>query len=138
VIETYVLDSFAVLALLGNEPGSDEVAAVLRRVQEKTARVLMSWVNVGEVAYIIQRRWGKARVHRALGTLEATGITLVGVGRELALKAAEIKARHSLAYADAFAAALAMQEDAVLITGDPEFELLTERLGIQWLPRAGR
>ncbi|MGC9320550.1 MAG: type II toxin-antitoxin system VapC family toxin [Armatimonadota bacterium] len=131
--EVYVLDSFAVLALLGNEQGSDEVAKVLREAQQGSARVLMNWVNVGEVAYIVQRRWGKEEVYLALGALEATEVEIVDVDRDLALKAAGIKAEHALAYADAFAAALAAREDAVLVTGDPEFEELQERIGILWL-----
>lgn len=36
------------------------------------------------------------------------------------LEAASIKAKHALAYADAFAIATAMAHDASLLTGDPE------------------
>jgi len=50
VTKTFVLDSFAVLALLGREPGSQEVADLLRKAQEEESRVLMTWVNAGEVA----------------------------------------------------------------------------------------
>jgi hypothetical protein len=38
-----------------------------------------------------------------------------------------------LAYADAFAAALAMAEEATLVTGDPEFKPLEKSLSIQWI-----
>ena len=54
----------------------------------------------------------------------------------LALRAAEIKVRHPLAYADAFAAALTMQAEAALVTGDPEFRKLEEDLLVEWLPVA--
>jgi predicted nucleic acid-binding protein len=134
VSEVYVLDSFAVLALLGGEEGSEEVAQVLREAREQRARALMTWVNVGEVAYIVERRWGKERAHQVLGILEATTVELVAVGRELALGAAGIKASHTMAYADAFAAALAMREGGVLVTGNPEFRALEAALCIQWLP----
>jgi hypothetical protein len=40
-----------------------------------------------------------------------------------------------MVYADAFAAALAMREGAVLVTGDPEFKALESTLSIQWLPQ---
>ncbi|MBN1935894.1 MAG: PIN domain-containing protein [Anaerolineae bacterium] len=130
--EVYVLDSYAVLALLGNEAGSDQVKAVLQRAQ---AQVFMSWVNVGEVAYIVERRRGKALVFQVLGALEATRIRLVAVGRELALKAAEIKATYPLAYADAFAAALAFDVSGTLLTGDPEFKALDDLISIEWLPQ---
>ena len=136
--EPFVLDSFAVLALLGKEPGSDEVANLLRRAQEGHARLLMSWVNAGEVAYIVERRWGISRLHAALAMLEATALEIVPVERELALMAAHIKADHAIAYADAFAAALAQYTEATLVTGDPEFELLVDVLTIRWLPRRGQ
>ncbi|HEY74981.1 MAG TPA: type II toxin-antitoxin system VapC family toxin [Thermoflexia bacterium] len=133
--ETYALDSFAVLALLGSEPGSEEVARLMRQAHAGRARLLMTWVNVGEVVYIVERRWGKERVHQVLAALEATGVEILPVGRDLALTAASIKARHPLAYADAFVAALAMRERAALVTGDPEFKGLEEQVQILWLPR---
>jgi PIN domain nuclease of toxin-antitoxin system len=43
--DVYVLDSYAVLALLGAEDIAEEVKAVLKRAQQGTARVLMSGVN---------------------------------------------------------------------------------------------
>jgi tRNA(fMet)-specific endonuclease VapC len=137
VADTFVLDSFAVLALLGREPGGGVVAELLRRAQNKQARVLMSWVNAGEVAYIIERRWGLERSLAALATLEATALELVPAERDLTVAAAHIKASHAVAYADAFAAALAQQSAATLVTGDPEFELLEDVLTIHWLPQHG-
>ena len=131
--ETLVLDSFAVLALLGREPGSDEVASLLRQAQEGETCLLMTWVNIGEVAYIVERRWGMERLHVILAMLEATALQIVPVERKLALMAAHIKAEHAIAYADAFAAALAQHTGATLVTGDPEFELMKDLLDIRWL-----
>ena len=118
--KTYVLDSFAILALLGGEPGSDKVARIMAGAVQDEHRLVMSWVNVGEVAYIVERRWGIDRLNQVLTMLEATAVELVVVGRDLALAAARIKAAHPLAYPDALAAALAIQLDAQLVTGDPE------------------
>jgi len=134
--ETWVMDSFALLALLGGEPGSEEVARLLRQAQEGKAHLLMTWVNVGEVAYIVKRQWGEKQLHQVLATLEGTALEIVPVGRELALAAAHIKADHSLAYADAFVAALAVQTGAKLVTGDPEFRLLENTIQIHWLPQS--
>jgi len=131
--KTYVLDSFALLALLGKEEGSDLVADLLQQTQAGKIQTRMTWVNVGEVAYIVERRWGTGQVYQVLGTLEATKIDIVPVERSLALAAAHVKAGHPLAYADAFAAALAMAEEATLVTGDPEFKLLGKSLSIQWI-----
>ncbi|MGD9406372.1 MAG: PIN domain-containing protein, partial [Anaerolineae bacterium] len=122
--ETFVLDSFAVLALLGREPGSQEIADVLRKAQAEEIRAMITWLNVGEVAYIVERRWGLERLYAVLAAMEATALEIVSVERELSLMAAHIKAEHAIAYADAFAAALAQRSAATLVTGDPEFKLL--------------
>jgi predicted nucleic acid-binding protein len=135
VDETWVLDSFAILSLLGAERGSDKVAQLLREGQERKPRLLMTWVNLGEVAYIVKRRWGEGRLHQVLAMLEGTPLEVVPVGRELALAAAHIKADHPVVYADAFAAALAMQTGAKLVTGDPEFRLLEDIVHVHWLPQ---
>jgi len=133
--EAYVLDSFAVLALLGREVGSEEVARLLRQAEQGEARLLMTWVNVGEVAYVIERRFGRRKLAQVLATLEATSLEIVSVAREMALAAARIKAEHSLAYADAFAAALAVRNGAALVTGDEELTVLEGTLRIHWLRR---
>ena len=131
--DTYVLDSFAILALLGKEAGGEDVAHLLRQAQRGEVRLLMTWINLGEVAYVVERRVGPARVRQVLGTLEATKITFVPIGRELTLRAATIKTEHRMAYAGVFAAALAIDEQAVLVTGDPEFGALEEAVSIHWL-----
>lgn len=133
--DTYVLDSFALLALLGKEEGGEVVARLLRQAEQDQARLLITWVNMGEVAYIVERRWGKERLIHVLATLEATKLEIVPVERELALSAASLKAAHPMAFADAFSAALAMREKATLVTGDQEFETLADVVHIQWLPR---
>ena len=133
--EIYVLDSFALLALLGREPGSGEVADLLQAAQEGVVRLLMTWVNLGEVAYIVERRWGEQRLRRVLATLGATALEMVPAGQELSLAAAHVKALHPLAYADAFAAALTEQAGATLVTGDPEFRQLEDSISICWLQR---
>jgi hypothetical protein len=52
-------------------------------------------------------------------------------------RAAELKASHAIAYADAFAVATAIEFRATLLTGDPEIKPLEsqEDLKVQWLPQ---
>ena len=54
-----------------------------------------------------------------------------------ARRAAELKANHAIAYADAFAVATALEFQAMLLTGDPEIKPLEggHKLEVQWLPR---
>ena len=133
VDETFVLDSYAILALLSGEASGEVVADLLRQAGEGKIPLSMTWVNVGEVAYIVERRWGKSRMYETVATLEETEIEIVPVGRELALAAASVKAGQALAYADAFAAALALIRNATLVTGDPEFRALEPQLTVCWM-----
>ena len=134
--DTYVLDSFAVLAFLRKEPGGSEVIDILRQASDGGVHVLMSWVNAGEVAYIVERLSGRPRSNLILGSLEAMPISFIPADRDLALAAARIKARFALAYADAFAAALALKSGGAVLTGDPEFKLLEAEVPIHWIGRA--
>lgn len=129
----YVLDSYAILALLKEERGAERVAAILQEVLRGNAQVSMSLINLGEVTYIVERRWNLEKARDVLAYLDSAGIEFFQVTRERVLAAAHLKARHPIAYADAFAAALAQEQSATLVTGDPEFRTLAERLTIEWL-----
>jgi predicted nucleic acid-binding protein len=108
------LDSWAVLRWLeGSEPAAARVDEVLQD------RPVMSWVNVGEVFYIVHRSAGPERATRVVEHLRAR-IFLDEATPRRVLDAAAIKAVHPMAYADAFALATAQAHGAVLLTGDPE------------------
>lgn len=79
----------------------------------------MNWINLGEVAYILQRRVGAQIANSRIPEI-ASGLTLDLPTPQRVLEAAGIKAEYRLSYADAFAVATARAHDAVLLTGDPE------------------
>ena len=112
---TVVLDSWAVLRLLEDE--SRAASAVADLLEEE--RPLMSWINLGEVMYIVRRLHGEDAASETVRDLRSV-IDVRLPDESLVLDAARIKADNPLAYADAFAAALAVEHDATLWTGDPE------------------
>jgi predicted nucleic acid-binding protein len=79
----------------------------------------MSWLNVGEVAYLVERRHGTAEAALVVTRLRAA-VGLDNVSPDRVLAAAHIKALHPIAFADCFAAATALARGATLFTGDPE------------------
>ena len=109
------LDSWAVLAWLdGDEPAAAAVAEVLDR-----ERPVMSWINLVEVSYRLTRDHGNDEADRAIAELRSQiGEDLPGVSAMRAV--ASLKAEHPVALADCFAIALAAENEAVLMTGDPE------------------
>lgn len=132
----YVLDSYAILALLNDESGAERVASLIKQAADPHHVVAMSLINLGEVAYIVERRWGIEKTQIVLAYLEATGIHFVEVEKNHVLDAAHLKAKYPIAYTDAFAAALAIEMEATLLTGDPEFQALFSHLDIEWLATA--
>lgn len=122
---TVVLDSWAVLRYLEDaSPAAEAVNDLLGR-----EKPLMSWINLGEVHHVLRRLHGEDAATEAVRDLRDV-IDARLPDERLVVDAARIKAVHPMAYADAFAAALAVARDATLWTGDPE--LLVDRSAWRW------
>ena len=128
-----VLDSHALLALLRDEPGADLVRRLLEKAAEKDVPLHMTEVNYAEVQYIVRRREGDAAWEAVAADLQAAPLEFHPATRVLADLAAGYKARFKLSLADAYAAALAREKKAELVTGDPEFKALEKEIKVVWL-----
>lgn len=126
---SYVLDATALLAYIYERPGADQVQAAL-----KGGKVYMNTANLGEVYFIIMRDKGKEAAQLALGRVHSSGIEVVPLGEELALRAARLKSFSGIPYVDGLAAATAQHYQAILLTGDPDFKRLEGQVQIEWLP----
>jgi len=135
-VAVYVLDSFALLAYLEGEPGAGRVKTVLRAAAQKTTRIYLSQINLGEVVYITERERGLAAAQKVLATIEQLPVELLAATKERILEAAHIKAHCAVAYADAFAIAAAKEVGGTILTGDPEYTQANALVAIEWLPRA--
>ncbi len=122
---TVVLDSWAVLRYL--EDAGTAAARVAKLLDHE--RPLMSWINLGEVYYVLRRFHGEAAAADTVRDLRLD-IDVQLPDERLVIDAARIKADHSMSYADAFAAAFTITNNAVLWTGDPE--LLIARSPWKW------
>ncbi|MFQ5629339.1 MAG: PIN domain-containing protein, partial [bacterium] len=60
-------------------------------------------------------------------------IAVIHPSDELIWKAAEIKADHPMSLADCFTTATAMENNATIITGDPEFKHVEHLVEIEWI-----
>jgi predicted nucleic acid-binding protein len=87
----------------------------------------------GEFYYILQRRVGRDKTQEALSLLDQLPIAIFPVDDPLVREAAEIKAEHPIAYADAFCAALAQRHKGRVLTGDLEFKAVDKLVAVQWL-----
>lgn len=131
----YVLDSFALIAYLEGEPGAAQVRELLRAAANHDAVVFLCIVNYGEALYITEREQSQEATQAVITIVDNLPIQVIEADRALTFAAAHIKALHPIAYADAFAVALAQCENAALMTGDPELQRVENLVTIEWLPQ---
>lgn len=128
-----VLDSFALIAYFRDEPGAEAVENLLVSAGKKDSPLHMTDVNYAEVKYSIVKKDGAEAWEEAAKILQGLPIDFHCTNRALADTAADFKARFKISLADAFAAALAKEKKAELVTGDPEFKALAHEIKIAWL-----
>ncbi len=126
-----VLDSFALLAYFRNEQGTEKVEQLLKEAASNEKHLFITNVNAGEVYYIAYKKDGSEKAELAWKAIQEFPIKLIEADLALTYKAANLKARYRLSYADAFAAALTIVKNATLITGDPEFNNLNGEEGFK-------
>ena len=132
----YVLDANALIGFFEDrEAAAGRIERLVHEALRQGSPLLMSAVNWGEVFYTAWRRHGEATAREAEGRLQELPIAVIEVDRKRASRAAALKQRHNLGYADAFAAELAIERAAWLVTADPEFSKVGKALFLYSLPR---
>ncbi len=99
--------------------------------------LVMSWINIAETFYILAKRNSAAIAEEFMTRLPTLPIRVVLPTEDGIMAAARIKARHAVAFGDAFAISLAQAEGASVITGDGEIK----RCGVvpvDWVGVSGR
>lgn len=128
-----MIDSFAFLALLKREKGSEKVEEILNRAAQKTIELLISSVNYGEIYYLVSREYGEEKADEIEREMEKVFIRIVDVDKTIAKEAAKFKTYKKMSYADCFVAGLAKVYNAEIITGDKEFKAVEDELKISWI-----
>jgi len=130
-----VLDSWALVAFFEDEPAASQVEEVLDQASTNQHRLFLSAINWAEIYYSTMREVSQEAADRHAEIIAQLPIEIVGLTDDLHLarQAAIFKARHRLSLADAFAAALAKEKRAELLTGDPEFRVLEGEIKLHWL-----
>jgi predicted nucleic acid-binding protein len=133
-----VLDAWPVMVWLKRQqPAAGHMRALLKAVDRGECRLTMNIVNLGEVFYLCAKARNLAYGQRVLRTLQSR-IATVSADDELVMLAATLKARYPISYADGFAIATALAQNAPLATGDPEIRAIAakqKRLRLEWIGR---
>ncbi len=128
-----VLDSHALVAYFRDEPGAETVEALLAKAAASERPLHMTEANYAEAKYALIRKDGPKAWEASAQILTGLPVEFHPADRVLADLAADFKARFKMSLANAFAAALAKEKKAELVTGDPEFKPLEKEIKIHWL-----
>jgi predicted nucleic acid-binding protein len=103
-----------------DHPAAPAIEAFHQEADAGKLDLLMSWMNVGEVYYVISRRHSHDTAADFLDRLPSLPIRLVLPDEDATLAAFKVKAAHPVSEGDAFAISPAHSEKASVITGDDE------------------
>lgn len=136
--ERYVLDTSAILAFLGGEPGAERVERLLRGARARRFTVLICSISLMEIFYTALREKGEDEAVRLVALVRAWPLEWIYPDEKTLLQAGRLKASHRLSVADALIAAVAKMRDATLVHKDPELDALRGQIRLVSLPAAER
>lgn len=131
--KAYVLDTWTILAYLQDEPAAEKIVDLIADAHEQDIPLYMSVVNVCEVWYILAREVSEIEADSSVQDLQQLGIQFQNSDWETAKEAARFKTSGKISLGDCFAAALAKELKADLVTGDAEFRQVEGHIKILWL-----
>ena len=109
------------------------VEKLLENAGKEKCRLFLSIINLGELLYVTERRGGVAKAQDALALIRQLPIQIVSADEQIVFSAAHIKANHAISYADCFVIAIAIQENAIIVTADREFQSVETIVKVEWL-----
>jgi predicted nucleic acid-binding protein len=132
-MKPYVLDTFALLSFFQGEASGVTVRTLFEQALDSQAALGLSLMSAGELFYITCRKRGANCADEVWADLQQLPVSIYPVTEARVLAAAQIKARYTVSYADAFSIALAQELDATVVTRDPEFKQVESLINIMWL-----
>ncbi len=119
-MDSYILDAFAVIAFLEREPGASQVKTLLKHSQKGEIEIKLHPINLGEVIYSSWQKKGETHAYYTYGLIVQQPILIdTTMSEGFLFRVCGLKARYPISYADAFAAALALESDGTLVTEIP-------------------
>ncbi|MDA2928371.1 PIN domain-containing protein [Acidobacteria bacterium AH-259-O06] len=122
----FVLDTSALLALRGDEPGADRVESLLMQAEGGRCRLLVSFMSRMELLYCVWREEGEEAARQVLRLIDCFAMEWVSCEPGILEIASRLKAQARLSVADSWIGATAIACEATLIHKDPEFTKFKE------------
>ena len=130
----YVLDTSALMTLIGKEEGAETVRDLLEKASDKENKIYISTVTAIEVFYISLRKQGRAVAEERIELLETLPLIQEPLTPDLSKTIGGIKATKPMSFADCCIAGLSKRRNAILVHKDPEFESVEDEIRQLKLP----
>ncbi|MBM4276586.1 MAG: type II toxin-antitoxin system VapC family toxin [Deltaproteobacteria bacterium] len=129
----WVFDSFALLKFFQKEKGYEKIGQLLEEIKKSGGIKYINAVNLGEIIYSTKREFGDQKKIEVLANIERLTFVVLPVPNILIFQAAEYKAQYGISYADCFVLASAVEHNAKIVTGDPEFKKVKHLVEVVWV-----
>jgi predicted nucleic acid-binding protein len=130
-MKRFLFDAHAILKWTQKEKDYQKVKSLLIECRNQKTLGYMNQINLGEVYYKTIRVVGLEEAKKFLENFLRIPLSIILPDSELIWKASEIKAEYSISYADCFAVATALQYEAIILTGDPEFKKIESLVSVE-------
>jgi len=134
--DLYVLDACALVALLKNENGADNVAVAYKQAEDGEAQIIMNRINLLEVYYGFYRENGKEYADKIMDGVSKSIVSISEFDKGLFNEAGRLKASYRISLADSIALAQTIVFDGELLTTDHhEFDAIegVEPIRFHWI-----
>jgi predicted nucleic acid-binding protein len=129
----FIFDNHALLKLFQKEKGYEKVIHLLEEILKGGTKKYLNAINLGEIIYSTKREFGDQKKVEVLANIERLNFTILPVPNTLIFQAAEYKAQYGISYADCFVLSSAIEYEATIVTGDPEFKKVEHLVDIVWV-----
>ncbi|HQV93378.1 MAG TPA: PIN domain-containing protein [Anaerolineales bacterium] len=127
-MKKYVLDTSALMAYLEAEEGSDRVEDVLTAEE-----VILPFISLMKLYYISLQEQGQTVADERYAAFRRYPV-FWQFDEQTTLTAARLKAANRISFADSMIAAIAIQQGAILVHKDPEYDELAGQVEMEALP----
>jgi predicted nucleic acid-binding protein len=129
MINVYIFDACALIAVLTNEKGADIVKDLLQKAVNGEIRVLMHKLNFLEVYYDIYKQYGEEQAVKLIYDISISPIEIEDtITDDIFIMAGKLKALYKISLADSIGLATAMISGGYFVTADHhELDIVQEK-----------
>ncbi|MBI9072305.1 MAG: PIN domain-containing protein [Melioribacteraceae bacterium] len=129
----YVIDSFSIISYCEGIKNSVKVSDIFKSALNNEIEIYTSVITYGDILSLIHKHADSVKVALFIKTFEQLPIKVINITKEQVEEAAKLKAENKLGFAESYTAALAISENACLITGEKLLGSLKNKIDILFI-----